>query len=59
MTVRMKYSTVHCELENRDQEEKCYREILKNSNLLTNLNFFVYGYKGMNIPILSAINMDV
>ena len=43
----MKYSTVHCELENRDQEEKCYREILKNSNLLTNLNFFVYDYKGM------------
>ena len=47
MTVWMKYSTVHCKLENRNQEEKFYREILKNSNLPTNLNFFVYEYKGM------------
>ena len=47
MTVRMKYSTVHCKLENRTQKEKFYREILKNSNLPTDLNFFVYQYKGM------------
>ena len=43
----MKYSTVHCKLDNRNQEEKFYREILKNSNLPTNLNCFVYEYKGM------------
>ena len=47
MTVWMKYSTVHCKLENRNQEEKYYREIIKNSNLPTDLNFFVYEYKGM------------
>ena len=28
MTVWMKHSTVHCKLENRNQEEKFYREIL-------------------------------
>ena len=43
----MKYSTVYCKLENRNQEVKFYREILKNSNLPTNLNFFVCEYKGM------------
>ena len=43
----MKYSTVHCKLGNRNQGEKFYREILKNSNLPTNLNFFVCEYKGM------------
>ena len=47
MTVWMKHSTVHCKLENRNQEEKSYREILKNSNLPTNLNVFLYDYKGM------------
>ena len=47
MTVWMKYSTVHCRLENGNQEEKFYREILKNSNLPRNLNFFVFDYKGM------------
>ena len=47
MTVWMKYSTVHCNLENRNQEEKFYRKILKKLNLPTNLNFFVYEYKGM------------
>ena len=47
MTVWMKYSTVHCKHENRNQEDKFYREILKNSNLPTNLNVFVYEYKGM------------
>ena len=38
---------VHCKLENRNQEEKFYREILKNSNLPANLNFFVHEYKEM------------
>ena len=47
MTVWMKYSTVHCNLENRNQEEKFYRKILKKLNLPANLNFFVYEYKGM------------
>ena len=47
MTMSMKYSTVHCKLENRNQKDKFYREILKNSNLPTNLNVFVYEYKGM------------
>ena len=47
MTVWMKYSTVHCNLENRNQEEKFYRKILKKLNLPTNLNFFVYEYKGI------------
>ena len=47
MTVWMKYSMFHCKLENRNQEEKFYREILKNSNLPTNLIFFVYDYKEM------------
>ena len=59
MTVWMKYSTDHCKLENRNQEEKFYREILKNSNFPTNLNFFVYEYKGMKYSILSAISMNV
>ena len=45
MTAWMKYSTVHCKLENRNQEETFYREILKNSNLPK--SFFVYEYKGM------------
>ena len=30
MMVWMKYSTVHCKFENRNQEEKFYRENLKN-----------------------------
>ena len=47
MTVWMKYSAVHCKLENRNQEEIFYRKILQKLNLLTNLNFFVYEYKGM------------
>ena len=47
MTVCMKYSTVSCKLEDSNQEDKFYREILKNSNLSTNLNFFVYECKGM------------
>ena len=45
MTVWMKYSMVHCKLKNKNQEEKFYWEILKNSNLPINLNFFVYEYK--------------
>ena len=49
MTVWMKYSTVHCKLENKNQEEKFYWEILKNSNLPTNLNLFVYKHKGMKL----------
>ena len=47
MTLWMKYSAIHCKLENWNQEEKFYGEILKNSNLPTNLNFLVYKYKGM------------
>ena len=47
MTVWMKNSAVHCMVENRNQEEKFYGEILKNSNLPTNLNSFVNEYKGM------------
>ena len=47
MMVWMKYSTVHCKLKNRNQEEKFYRKILKTLNLLANLNFFVYECKGM------------
>ena len=49
MTVWMKYSTVHCKLENMNKEEKLYWEILKNSNLPTNLNLFVYKHKGMKL----------
>ena len=47
MMVWMKYSTNHCKLENKNQEDKCYREILKNSNLPTNVISFVYEHKGM------------
>ena len=47
MTVWMKYSTVQCKLENRNQEEKFYREILKDLNLQANLNFLGYEYKVM------------
>ena len=43
-------------LENRNQEEKFYREIVKNSNLPTNL---FTSTKRVNIPILSAISKDV
>ena len=59
MTLWMKYSTVHCKLENWNQEEKFYGEILKNSNLPTNLNFLFKSTNGWNIPILSAISMYV
>ena len=52
MTVWMKYSTVHCKLENRNQEEKFYREILKDLSLPANLNFLVYEYKVMKYPNL-------
>ena len=59
MTVWIKYSTVYCKLENRNQEKIFYKEILKNSILPTNLNFLFTSTKGWNIPILSAISMDI
>ena len=40
---------VYCKLENKNQEEKFYWEILKNSNLPTNLTLFVYKHKGMKL----------
>ena len=53
MTVWMKYSMVHCKLENRNQEEKFSREILKNSKSPKNLIFF-YEYKGIKYSNLKC-----
>ena len=58
MTLWMKYSAIHCKLENWNQEEKFYGEILKNLNLPTNLNFFVYKYKEMKYSNFKC-NKDV
>ena len=47
MTRWMKYSTVYCKLENRNQDWKFYNEILKVSNFPKIRIFFDCEYKGM------------